>query len=326
MGWLDAAKYDDPDEHRARLIGWDREITMLEPGPLGLRWTQAILGDVVVAEGWVGRAISDWSTVAEGRLNFVVCISTQRPGRWCGLEATPGHAIVAGAGRDFRSITAADFRSLEFIVPEDLFPELRDIRGGPSARDFSPRRCLIRLEPALEAKVARLRATLFDDPIGTASATTDAVWVAVVRQQTLGLLRALAGRFAAPVRPQLMVRTIPGHDRSIAAMHYIDANAPFLDRVAEIADALGISARALQQAFRSYVGISPHQYLLARKLHLARQQLNRPPLIRSPVTDAAITAGLTHFGRFSASYRALFGETPRATLARAVAQLAAAAE
>jgi transcriptional regulator GlxA family with amidase domain len=95
--------------------------------------------------------------------------------------------------------------------------------------------------------------------------------------------------------------------------------------VVEVADALGVSTRALQQAFRGYAGITPHQYLLARKLHLARRQLTRALAIRSPVTDAAISSGFTHFGRFSGYYRSLFGEAPRDTLARATARLSAAA-
>jgi hypothetical protein len=34
VGLFDAADYDDADDLRAQLIGWDRDITLLEPGPL----------------------------------------------------------------------------------------------------------------------------------------------------------------------------------------------------------------------------------------------------------------------------------------------------
>ncbi len=290
--WLefDVTDYDDADTHRAQLVGWDREITLLEPGPLELRWMQVILDDVVVAEGSLARAITDWSTVAEGRLNFVVCLSTPRPARWCGIEAGPGEAIVGGAGRDYRSITPAGFRSLEFIVPEALFPELCVLQGGPNAPDFSPRSCFSRLDPTIEAKVTRLRLALFADPATTALTMTDPTWAGALRERILGLLQGLADRFAEPVRAPPAARAIPGYAMTVRAMLYIDANAPYLDRVVEVAEALGVSTRALQQAFRSYARINPHQYLLARKLHLARRQLGRPSLIRSPVTDAAVSS------------------------------------
>jgi transcriptional regulator GlxA family with amidase domain len=110
------------------------------------------------------------------------------------------------------------------------------------------------------------------------------------------------------------------------AMRYMDANAPWLDRVVEVTDALGVSTRALQQAFRSYAGVNPHQYLLARKLHLARRHLGRIRGLRSPVTEAAVSSGFTHFGRFSGYYRRLFGEAPHETLARTTARLSAAAD
>jgi AraC-like DNA-binding protein len=319
---LDTAGYDDPDEHRAQLIGWDREITLLEPGPLQLCWKQAVLGDIVVAEGWFGQAIADWSTVAAGRLNFVVCLGAPRPARWCGLEALPGSAIVGGSGRDFHAVQPAGICTLEFIVPEPFFPALRSVRGGPTAHDFSPRTCLMRLNSATMVKVTRLRRALFRDPVTTASAVIDPLWVDALRQQTLRLLSAIAAHIVRPVRPPT-IRMISGYGVATRAILYIDQNAPFVDRVTEVADALGVSMRVLQQAFRSYVGINPHQYLLARKLHLARRQLGQISGIRAPVTDAAISSGFTHFGRFSAYYRSLFGETPRATLARAAFRLAA---
>jgi AraC-like DNA-binding protein len=56
------------------------------------------------------------------------------------------------------------------------------------------------------------------------------------------------------------------------------------------ADVLGVSTRAFQQAFGSYAGINPHQYLLARKLHLARRHLARTPGFRPPVIGAACSA------------------------------------
>ena len=43
-----------------------------------------------------------------------------------------------------------------------------------------------------------------------------------------------------------------------------------------------------------------------------------------PVTDAAISSGFTHFGRFSGYYRTMYGEAPRDTLTRAAARLATA--
>lgn len=325
VGLFDAADYNDADDLRAHLVGWDREITLLQPGPLATRWWQASLGDVVVAEAWLGCHAADWTRVAVGRLHFVVCLTAPRPARWCGLEALPGHAIVGGAGRDFHALLPAGLRTLDFIVPEALFPALRSVRGGPSARDFSPRTCFIQLDPTAEAEAARLRLALFADPLTTALALTDPLWVGALRQQTLRLLGAMAAHIVGQT-PPLIVRATPGYAMTVRAMQHMDTNAPWLDRVVEVADALGVSTRTLQQAFRSYAEISPHQYLLARKLHLARRHLARISGIRSPVTDAATSSGFTHLGRFSGYYGRLFGEAPRDTLARATARLSAAAD
>lgn len=105
----------------------------------------------------------------------------------------------------------------------------------------------------------------------------------------------------------------PRHVR--IAAEYLEANAARPVRIAELAAVTGMSVRSLQLAFRKHRGCTPMQFLLERRLVRARAML----LVRSTTTVSVIALdnGFEHLGRFSALYRARFGETPSETRARA---------
>ena len=84
--------------------------------------------------------------------------------------------------------------------------------------------------------------------------------------------------------------------------------------LADLCLAAGVSARALQYAFRDLYGVSPIRYFKLRRLHKAHRSLKSAVPERSAVKRAALEAGLTDLGRFSVEYRALFGQSPSATL------------
>jgi AraC-like DNA-binding protein len=83
----------------------------------------------------------------------------------------------------------------------------------------------------------------------------------------------------------------------------------------EVCSALEVSAPTLRRCCEEHLGMSPMQYLGLRRLNLARQELQRRSS-QTSVTTTAMNFGFWHLGRFADEYRALFGESPSATLAR----------
>ncbi len=88
-----------------------------------------------------------------------------------------------------------------------------------------------------------------------------------------------------------------------------------------IADACGVTARQLQDAFRRTVGQTPWERLTARRMAKARQGLLLAE--RDTVTGIAFDCGFSHLGRFAQAYRAEFGEAPSVTLQKAQAKTGA---
>ena len=85
--------------------------------------------------------------------------------------------------------------------------------------------------------------------------------------------------------------------------------------MAELAEAAGLSVRALQRQFKTFLGKSPHEALRDIRFERARRHLllGRPG---TRVMDVAAAFGFPHFGRFSIEYRRRYGETPSQTLRR----------
>lgn len=95
---------------------------------------------------------------------------------------------------------------------------------------------------------------------------------------------------------------------------YIRAHAGDTIRMSEVAAQLNISTRSLQATFHKYRDLSPHAYLDAVRLGRVRQQL-LTILPEETIAGIALDAGFNHLGRFSARYRARYGEAPSQTVA-----------
>ncbi|MBW2660015.1 MAG: helix-turn-helix transcriptional regulator [Deltaproteobacteria bacterium] len=80
----------------------------------------------------------------------------------------------------------------------------------------------------------------------------------------------------------------------------------------EICKTVGMKPRTLQKYFHELYGMGPTEYFRVRRLNGARTDLLRGV---SKVSDVATHWKFTHLGRFSGSYKTLFGESPKMTRA-----------
>lgn len=83
---------------------------------------------------------------------------------------------------------------------------------------------------------------------------------------------------------------------------------------ADMAEVAGVSVRRLQEGFREYLGMCPRDYLLDLRLERIHEQLAAGGPGEVSVTDAALSWGITHTGRFAAAYRRKYGQAPSETL------------
>ncbi|MER7661483.1 MULTISPECIES: AraC family transcriptional regulator [unclassified Streptomyces] len=126
-----------------------------------------------------------------------------------------------------------------------------------------------------------------------------------------GLLLAAGHRYREELdRPAPALRPGPVK-RALEAIHGMPEH-PFT--TGELAVLAGVSVRRLQEAFQQYVGMAPLAYLTDIRLTCIHDELRRSAPGEVSVSEVAYRWGFGHLGRFSARYRARFGELPSQTL------------
>lgn len=105
----------------------------------------------------------------------------------------------------------------------------------------------------------------------------------------------------------------PRHVRK--AIEFMHANIDQPITMPKVAEAAGVSSRALETGFRAFRGTSPAVYLLTLRLRAARQDLLNPES-RETMKAICLKWGFFHFGRFSAVYKSTYGEYPSDTRKR----------
>ncbi len=220
------------------------------------------------------------------------------------------------AGRASEVRYPAGSRSVTLAVPSAVYARAlagASIVEATGATDTNP---LVQVSGADGARlrdvVAAMQALAAREP----ELWLDGQWTANAERALLeAFLRPLDG--TAPVKAGASGRG----DAALAIVHEVearlDAEPATLPSMPALCAALGVSRRTLERAFRDLLGVSPAQHLRLRALNAVREALLLCPPEPGIVTRIAIDHGFWHLGRFSLSYRRLFGERPTDTLGRA---------
>jgi AraC-like DNA-binding protein len=84
--------------------------------------------------------------------------------------------------------------------------------------------------------------------------------------------------------------------------------------IAQLCRVAGVSERSLRNAFYDLRGMSPKRYAVHTRLVEVRRALSVANARRGAVTTIATDYGFFELGRFASTYKAVFGESPSATL------------
>jgi len=88
--------------------------------------------------------------------------------------------------------------------------------------------------------------------------------------------------------------------------------------VSQLCRRVGLSERALRNAFYDVHGVGPKRWMRDACLHDAHRALERASAGTATVTGIATAHGFYELGRFAATYKEAFGQSPSATLRAAL--------
>jgi AraC-like DNA-binding protein len=109
-------------------------------------------------------------------------------------------------------------------------------------------------------------------------------------------------------------RAVPGSKPIRNALEFIESQPAEIETVADIAAAVGLSVRALDDGFHRYVGTPPMAYLRQVRMARAHEELLAADPELTTASAIARKWGFGHYGRFAAEYARRFCRKPSETL------------
>ena len=160
--------------------------------------------------------------------------------------------------------------------------------------------------------------TAFNVTASSSSAISSVCVMAAIHENLISAIRQMLDESAESRRPTER-RVDINHKALISqVLELINDAGAWAMSVPELARVIGVSQRTLLTAFREQLGITPQNFLVAHRLHLARRMLMKCATDRTTVAAVAVKFGFFDLGRFAARYLMMFGENPSATLSRRV--------
>lgn len=300
-------KFTDPDLYMDSIHGGAGNLLITSGGSFEAELTQVQLHQLYLQRGRESLPRIERFAHTRAGVEFV---ANQAAGLVGGRAVLPGQILHWASGAEiYRTSSTETYWATIELPLEDLAAASQAIAGRPASVPSVYN--VIRPAPQSMVRLVRLYQAAANF---AATAPEILTYPEVARAIEQELLRALIACLADST---LIKTPIPNRQRIIQRFHQVlEANKDETLYMAEVCAAVGVSERTLQIVCRDYLELTPHRYLWLRRMHLARRALSlADPKVKS-VTEIAYDYGFAELGRFAVTYRAMYGESPSATLRR----------
>lgn len=315
-----AVAYTDPHAYQAAVHPAQVEILVTAKGNF-----RAELSRTELPRLWVQRGRENLPRVANSAASpdrppiFFLTQSNQASISHGGRQFGFGEIVVSGSGLTHHHRTRGSSQWGTLSVTQHALASAGQALTG---RDLIDRSATYYLRPPLPemTRLLRLHQTVEQLAADTPEVLAQPETARALEEALLHtLVTCISGAAAAPMRwGSLRHVAIIARFEELLAANY---DRPL--HLAEICAAIGVSERTLRVSCVEHLGMGPVRYLWLRRMHLARRALVLTAPGSATVTEIATANGFWELGRFAVEYRALFGETPSATLRRPAEELRA---
>lgn len=231
--------------------------------------------------------------------------------KWNGADGPTGSLCLLPPGGEVDGCTAAGFSYLTVAVPPE---DWQSLLAAASAKSRAPGGLSVfSLPPAIWC---RLRETIFSGARDLRDAAGDGCLAGKVgatgESVAIECFLAACELAAGPNELRESLRNRWRLARRADEWMRARLDLPF--RMPDLCLAMRVSRRELEYAFRATFEQSPRRHLELLRLNAARRALKAAHREEQSVIRIAHDCGITHLGRFAASYQLLFGEKPAETL------------
>src|SRR5580692_9425401 len=230
------------------------------------------------------------------RRDWIVAVSPLEDGEPGMLLAVDGNQRIVGANRAARTSLLLDDQKLRTGISLWGFFE-RDL-GLFRRKDIADVATRLTIAGSSETWPA-----LVTPPENTLDARRSRTSTALHSRPRLNVLASLRQRAPAP---QARGGLPPGAMRRVR--EYVDAHLGESMDLAELASIAGLSVFHFARQFKQSAGVTPHSYLVQRRVERAQDLLARTDLALSEI---AVAAGFSDQSHLARHFRQMLGTTPR---------------
>lgn len=245
----------------------------------------------------------------------IVAVERARDSTICGIPLKDDMIVAIPAGTSVAATVKPGLRYTGAVVPTSIWVEIQALSAGTILDRAADHPNAVRLT-ASDAQMFRSQMEAMAYRFGEAASDS-----ALPEHTPIALAEYLGGIANAFAGARGNVETDRSSSRHLrqawAAEDFIRAHIREDIPIIRLCKEIGISRRQLEYAFRAAFALSPLEFIRAVRLNEARRLLTARGPDGLSVTRIAMEVGITHLGRFAASYRMLFGESPKDTLQRA---------
>jgi AraC family ethanolamine operon transcriptional activator len=308
--------FDDIDAQAESLQGWNQRYQQLSSGQFKGAVKRVHFDGVALFIEDLHQAVHQTGRVQHNVAAFGVPLALEGTSQFCGQSGDIGKLHIFSGRDGFEFHSPKRHLMLGIEVERSLFASCFEHDCHMDCEDFLGK---ARLLPALPEAIDGLRksALALFEPVA-AMATTEPAASAQVRTRRDALLGQLLQVVGPEPREGAAVHSrvdSAAQQSSLKSRAYelVQSRLDDPPTIAELCEQLGVSRRTLQNCIHENWGMGPLAWVRTLRLNAVRQHLKKRA---DSVTDAATQFGFWHFGHFAADYRALFGESPSATLGR----------
>lgn len=280
--------------------GWQLDCHQIEPGQFEAVLAARRVGDIFVGMKGVdlrvevlGTPPDDYLTVLSPATGHTVWVNGFRLESSDAMLVQPDARVHIVGGPAVVAVAHIPFRLLVKVGVSDA--ELDSLTGRDGA-------LLLNEARAAAESLRRLACTCIY--LGAAAAGREYELASSVAN----IIRRARGQQNAGIHRSEAWRTI------CRAREFIESNLDRPIRMKHVSDYAATSISKLERTFQRELCITPSRYILARRLHAVNLKLESVTSRDAKVSEFAMEYGFNHLGRFSAAYRAQFGELPSQTL------------
>jgi AraC family ethanolamine operon transcriptional activator len=302
--------FNDHEEFASAISGSIPIVRKLDRGPFAGFIQQVDLGEVRVLHVRIESLLEIEGCSAEGFQSFGIPAGGCTEARWCGQTVSGGKFVNSyDASGSFEAVIRPGFESFVVSVRKDWLRE----RGASleiSGEGTSRRARAIEYDAVSLRMLLGMLRTGFD----STPTTRNASWNAALRERLRFELPGRLLELSSGCRQETVRSRNRVLDRARAWIAEVHAEE---HTVANLCRDVGVGERTVRRAFLEHYGVTPHDYLKARRLNRVHSELLRPNATALRVHAVANRWGFWHMGQLAADYRHLFDELPSETLARA---------